>query len=121
MTRTTSRAVPVLLALALVAPVPLLAQSGPANRSDSGSGAGSGSAGSSGQSQGTATTPESRPTTLPGTGGTNITPSTRGEVGGGGAPRNDPRSSSTPSETSTGTGALRGGADVTTGGSAANR
>lgn len=115
MTRTPSRAVPVLLALALAAPLPVLAQT----RSDSGSGAGSGTAGSSGQSQGTATTPESRPTVLPGTGGTNVTPSTQGEAAGGGPPRNNPMSSSTPSQTSTGTGPLRGGADVTTGGSAA--
>lgn len=117
MTRTLLRAVPVLLALALAAPVPALAQT----RSDSGSGAGSGSAGSSGQTQGTASTPESRPTVLPGTGGTNITPSTQGEATAGGPPRNDPTSSSTPSQTSTGTGPLRGGMDVTTGGSATNR
>lgn len=114
MTRIPLRAAPVLLALALAAPVPA-----PAQTRDSGSGAGSGSAGSSGQSQGTATTPESRPTTLPGTGGTNTTPGTRGEANAGGAPRNDPTASSTPSQTSTGTGPLRGGADVTTGGSAA--
>lgn len=98
MSRTTSRAVPALLAL-LFAAAPAFAQGGSQN-----------------PSQGSPTTSGSTPTVLPGTGGPNATPGTNAEAGG---PRNNPVPSASSGGTATSTGPLRGGADVTTGGSAA--